>query len=99
MLIAEKLGSTPADVFDNWAERVDTARTANKEIRRILPEGQTRINGVKVKVKPRGDYYWLIINNKRINAWHKTFVDEYGLECLAWEMAKTYALTEGTFRR
>lgn len=70
-----------------------TARHAQNEIARILPEGQTTIHDTPVEVKVRGDYYWLLINNKDIRAWHKGFVKEYGLDCLAWEMAKSYALT------
>lgn len=94
MLIAEKMGVEPSDVFDDWVERVDTARYAQEALMyRGFGGRPCTINGVKVEVKVKGDYYWLIINNKKIRAWHKNFKERYGLYCLAWEMAKSFALT------
>lgn len=93
MMISEQQGITQSDIFDFWADRVDLARKAQERIQGILPKGKTLINNVKVEVMIKGDYYWLLINDKKVNAWHKGYVDEYGFTCLAWEMAKSYALT------
>lgn len=99
MVISEQQGITQSDIFDNWAERVDTARTAKKKLLQILPEGETKIKDLPVEVTRKNGYFCLIIDGKDLNSWPESFHETYGEECLAWEMAKTYALTEGTFRR
>lgn len=93
------MAAEPTDLLDTWAERVDTARTAKKKLLQILPHGETEIMGLPVKVTRRNGYYGLILAGKNVKFWPEQFKEAYGEECLAWEMAKTYALTEGTFRR